>query len=167
MATAVALSACIGCGDGDQDASDAKPARASHPLAGELAAWRSAAISYNAVLKNCQPYPENGGVIPACTRKWRRNYDRAYESLARKLRSARPSSPDCARLLVRAKSLSSEVTNALTRAYEAHSALERSVSGGDEYRGPPVLPLLDRADKITLRDSPIASDLESSIRRTC
>jgi hypothetical protein len=168
MATALVIfGGCDGANDGSRQSEPTT--KVSSPLAGRLSAWSRAATSYNAVLQECrQPYPARG-YVAACTREWRVNHRRATSRLRRALRSERPSSGTCREAFLQVRPLVLQATNALRQAFEAYSAFLDALLDDGPNRGSRVRPrgLLERADRITKRNTRLADDLSAEIRKRC
>jgi hypothetical protein len=130
-----------------------------------LSSWSSAATSYNTTFQECarQPHPVRG-FMPACTREYRRKYERA----AARLRRVFSASPACARALARARSLAAEVTSVLARAFRSVSAALDAAVEGRSFQGVRrPFAAASRADRVTRRNVKIADRLDSVLRQNC
>jgi hypothetical protein len=132
-------------------------------LSETVSTWSSRAASYNSVLQNCrQPYPGQG-YLAACTRIWRHKYVSANARLLRAVRSPPRHARACMRALGQARSIALQVRGALARAFRAYSAS----LDNPNYGGPPVAPLLERADETTKRETQLAEGLIHTLRQSC
>jgi hypothetical protein len=124
----------------------------AHVVAIALSAWSEVARSYNAVLQQCarQPNPVPG-YMRACVGKYAGQYDQAFRNLRSEIAVGDASStPACHETLAAAKTASADVTTALRRALRASNAFYSKIQ---TYRGPPVITVLNRANRVTQRDS--------------
>jgi hypothetical protein len=172
-ATLLALGLVGGCGgdnaDSDRGRSEKTSTdRQSSLLARRVSAWSVAATSYSAFLQQCgrQPNPVRG-YVAACTRQYRTRYDREARRLSLALRTERSRSRSCSRLLRKTRPPMRRVTNALRRAYREYSAFHHALVTDRDYRGPPILALLEQTDGVTKRNTKVADMLRPAIRKEC
>jgi hypothetical protein len=166
---AAALALLSGCGNGDHMSTEQRPAsRVASLLAERVSAWGDAATSYNAILQHCasQPNPVRG-FTAACTREWRRKYERAAARLREVSLGVNAATRDCGRAFAKATSLIPGVTGALRQAVQANDELLRAVDEDRTYHGPRVFPVLNRANSVTRRDAKLAGSLSNTIRESC
>jgi hypothetical protein len=168
-----ALGVIGGCGgdnaDSDRGRSEKTTTeRQSSLLARSVSAWSVAATSYSAILQQCgrQPNPIRG-FVAACTRQYRTRYDREARRLSLALRTERSRSRSCSRLLRNARPPMRRVTNALRRAYRNFRAFHDALVTDRDYRGPPILALLEQTDGVTRRNAKSAEALSPAIPKQC